>query len=948
MYSGARQHSPPPRQSVQQEADITITNPGPDSQHVTATGGYTYFAAPTVTAVSPSTQTLDGGSTLTITGTGFYNISQVEIGTTVCSPGTVNLVSSTTLTCTAPAKNAGTYVISVTTPSGKGTSSGNLITYVATPTITNINPATGYPAGNDTIIITGTNFNTGVTVEFGSTPAASVTRNNATQLTVVTPAHATGTVAVTVTNTDSQYATSSFSFTNLSVQKLGDDSVDYTLPSDGNGGYAANLVFSLGLTSGQKNAVEDMITAGADTTPSFNWTNGNKTLAISATEATTFNNDVIATLTLADLSKVDLLLIDSKLTTTQATATANTSVTSSTPETVIQTLSTPITVTVSGNTTNATLNVDSLTTNNAGILPAITVNSTTANGTWTVAIPDTTTVTASSTWNSIITLPTEKALDSVTVTPSEGMTATVRSVIAIGSDTVSLSFNKGVRLKFTGARNKLVGFYKNSTFTPITDICSADSQAVGNELTDKSESYEAGDCKINSGSDLIVWTKHFTDFVIYDEQGGVTVTNVNNSSGGLNGLEHVVITGTNFGTGAIASFGGEDASQTYVLSGTKILAITPSGSLGPADVTVRNLTGTPGTLTGGYTYDADTHFDYPTVDAVNPTTGSTAEATDVDITGTNFAQGASVYFGQNQAIPAIVTGDTSISATTASHAAGAVDVIVFNSNGTWGIGTDLFTYEATHGSGGTCNGSDTQQCATQEITCAVGSLSFGHTPEAVMFDPQTASGNTQQSYDSAVNDDQVLTYANVLSVDDSRSGSSTNCPLSSKGFTVQATATPLYNSNGTSTPISNANMRIITSNELNPLIICDRADGLDACYSADEGTGNLRDIVAPVLYDDFARSLANQYAKFNQPNPYLYKAEDPNTVTNVSATYPQGDAASPVSLNNALNGTIDLLTTHTSHNQTIYTGVVVKTQIPAGQDPGTYTGTITYTLSAQN
>jgi len=57
---------------------------------------------------------------------------------------------------------------------------------------------------------------------------------------------------------------------------------------------------------------------------------------------------------------------------------------------------------------------------------------------------------------------------------------------------------------------------------------------------------------------------------------------------------------------------------------------------------------------------------------------------------------------------------------------------------------------------------------------------------------------------------------------------------------------------------------------------------------------------------------------------------------------------SPVSLNNALNGTVDLLSTHTSHNQTIYTGVAMKTEIPAGQDPGTYTGTITYTLQAQN
>ena len=236
------------------------------------------------------------------------------------------------------------------------------------------------------------------------------------------------------------------------------------------------------------------------------------------------------------------------------------------------------------------------------------------------------------------------------------------------------------------------------------------------------------------------------------------------------------------------------------------------------------------------------------------------------------------------------------------------------------------------------------QCATQEITCSLGRLSF-HTPNAVTFDAQVASGNTQQSYDAATNDDNVLPSANLLSVTDMRSGNADNCPLGNKGFIVQASSTPLYNDNQTSTPIPNSNLHIITSNEIDPLIDCIRADGLEACYGAPEGTGNAYDVTAPVLYDDFARAISTVYAKFNQPDPYLYKAEnDPGS----TASKPQGNISIPQGLLNALDGTVDLLFTHTSHNQTIYTGVAVKALIPAGQDPGTYTGTITYTLSAQN
>ncbi len=70
----------------------------------------------------------------------------------------------------------------------------------ATPaTIASITPDTGPPAGGTPITIVGTNFTAGATVTIGGLAATSVVVVNTTTITAVTPAHAAGTVDVTVT-----------------------------------------------------------------------------------------------------------------------------------------------------------------------------------------------------------------------------------------------------------------------------------------------------------------------------------------------------------------------------------------------------------------------------------------------------------------------------------------------------------------------------------------------------------------------------------------------------------------------------------------------------------------------------------------------------------------------------------------------------------------------------
>jgi hypothetical protein len=76
-------------------------------------------SAPTVTLLSPLTGPAAGGTTVTITGTGFTGATSVKFG---ANAGTsVIVVSDTQITVTSPAGAVGAVPVTVTTPSGTST-----------------------------------------------------------------------------------------------------------------------------------------------------------------------------------------------------------------------------------------------------------------------------------------------------------------------------------------------------------------------------------------------------------------------------------------------------------------------------------------------------------------------------------------------------------------------------------------------------------------------------------------------------------------------------------------------------------------------------------------------------------------------------------------------------------------------------------------------------------
>ena len=66
--------------------------------------------------------------------------------------------------------------------------------------------------------------------------------------------------------------------------------------------------------------------------------------------------------------------------------------------------------------------------------------------------------------------------------------------------------------------------------------------------------------------------------------GAPTVTSVTPNNGSTAGGNSVTITGTNFASGAMVTFGGNGATSVVVVSSTSITAKTPTGNSGVVTV----------------------------------------------------------------------------------------------------------------------------------------------------------------------------------------------------------------------------------------------------------------------------------------------------------------------------------------------------------------------------
>ncbi|MBA2353418.1 MAG: IPT/TIG domain-containing protein, partial [Acidobacteria bacterium] len=170
------------------------------SNEVTVSMPFVASSTPAISSVSPATGATTGGTTVIVTGSGFVTGAVVRFGTTA---GTVLTLTSNAITVRTPAGSAGAVAVSVTNPNGVSVSRPSVFTYGTAPTVSSVAPAVGVPSGGTSVTIRGTNFRAGMIVRFDGLPAV-VSSVTTTTLVARTPAHAAGTVTVTVLNSDGQ------------------------------------------------------------------------------------------------------------------------------------------------------------------------------------------------------------------------------------------------------------------------------------------------------------------------------------------------------------------------------------------------------------------------------------------------------------------------------------------------------------------------------------------------------------------------------------------------------------------------------------------------------------------------------------------------------------------------------------------------------------------------
>jgi formylglycine-generating enzyme required for sulfatase activity len=153
------------------------------------------FCPATISSVSPAQGGTQGGTVISITGTGLQTTSDVRIGGVACT--NVTVLTPTLVRATTPPGQPGEASVAVTTNGGTTLASSPFI-YVQQQ-ITSVMPGVGPYSGGTPITVNGQFLAGATAVTVGGVPCTNVVSVSPTQVTAVTPAGSVGSADVVVT-----------------------------------------------------------------------------------------------------------------------------------------------------------------------------------------------------------------------------------------------------------------------------------------------------------------------------------------------------------------------------------------------------------------------------------------------------------------------------------------------------------------------------------------------------------------------------------------------------------------------------------------------------------------------------------------------------------------------------------------------------------------------------
>jgi RHS repeat-associated protein len=686
--------------------DVTVTTPGGPSAASPA-DQFSYASVPAVTSISAAAGPVSGGTSVTITGTGFTSVSAVSFGSVPAASYTV--VSGTQIMATSPAQSAGTFDVTVATPGGvSATSAADQFTYAPLPTVTAISPAAGATSDGSTVTITGSGFSGASAVSFGSAAAASYTVVSGTQITATTPAQSAGTVDITVTTPGGVSATSAadqFTYALLPT-------VTAISPAAG-----ATSGGSMVTITGTGFSGASVVSFGS--VPAVSYT------VVSGTQIT-------ATTPAQSAGMVDITVTtpggqSATSPADQFTYSPAPAITSVTPPSGPLNGGTSVTITGSGFSGASVVSFGSVPAASYSVVSGTQITATTpAQSAGMVDITVTTPGGQSAT--SPADQFTYQTAPAVThVAPAAGPVKGGTSVTITGSG-------------FSGASVVSFGSVPAASYTVVS----------GTQITATSPAQSAGAVDITVATPGGVSTSVPADQFTYAPVPAIT--KITPAAGPIAGGTAVTITGTGFTATSAVAFGSAQATTFTVVSSTQITATTPAEPA--ATVTVKITT--PGGTSATGSAAKFTYLARPKVTNVSPKTGSTKGGTTVTVTGTGFTDATSLLFGTAPGTGLTVLSATKMTVVTPAHAAGAINITLSTPGGTSAVVTaDKFTYKTLKAS--------KRAGSTARIKPALASTtiaSYTYNGDGLRATETTGAGNLAFTWDTNQGTPQILSDGN--------------------------------------------------------------------------------------------------------------------------------------------------------------------------------------------
>jgi hypothetical protein len=756
--------------NVHAPANGNLAPPGPYMLFIVDTNGVPSVAAmtrlpapnassnpaPTVSSISPASGTAAGGTAVNITGTGFLAGATVRLGGTAAT--SVTVVSGTSITATTPPGTAGAVAVTVTNTDGQSgilpsgytytssTGGGGTIRFVqvkaanpqsASSSVT-VAFAAAQTAGNLNIVAVGWNDTTSTVSSIRDTRGNSyslavgpTTGTSLRQSIYYARNIAGGSNTVTVTFNQAAAA--------VDVRALEYSGLDMASPLDVTTGAAGTGTSANSGTATSKAANELIFGAGMTRTHFTGGGSGFTSRIITNPDADIAEDQIVSNMgsysaTAPTTSSSWVMQMATFRAGGQGSGNPSPTVTNITPTGGTTAGGTAVTINGTGFMAGATVSLAGTAMAGVTIVDSTTITATTpAHTSGAVNVVVTNTDSQSGTLpNGYTYISPNPAPTVATIAPTSGTTAGGTAVTITGT-----GFLAGATVNLGGTTAAGITVVNSTTITATTPAHT--SGAVNIVVT-------------NADTQSGTFPNGYT---YISPNPAPTVATVTPTSGTTAGGTAVTITGAGFLAGARVSLGGAAATGVTVANSMTITATTSAHATGAVNVVVTNSDTQSGTLPNGYTYASPNPA--PTVTAITPVSGTTAGGTSVSITGTGFLAGAKVSLGGASATSVTVVNSATITATTATHAAGEVNVVVMNSDMQSGTLLNGYTYTAS--SGGGSIGFVQVKAATPSAPSASVAVTYTVAQTAGNLNIVAVGWNDTTSTVSTVSDSRGNTYA---------------------------------------------------------------------------------------------------------------------------------------------------------------------------------------------